>query len=308
MTVKTIKTKAIQVVHKTGLKLRQKAPDIAFWGGLIGTSLFVYTTCVKTLEAKDDIEEFNKTKAELVELKKNKDISNTDDAAKNEQKECVKNVLVSGVKVAKHYILPAVIGTASVVALRYSHRTLKERNSALGAHLATTTMALNNCRERVRNDIGFEKERDIFNKTITNGGSTTQTTEQDGLPDTTPPSNCLEGNLYSFFFDETNPDWKDSPEYNLDTILRYQCQCQKLLERRGYLFLNEVRRKFGLDDTEAGQYVGWIWTPDKKVDFGIWDPKDPVKRAFVNGYETAILLTPNIDGYILDDFRIRSEH
>ena len=76
-----------------------------------------------------------------------------------------------------------------------------------------------------------------------------------------------------------------------------------LLKARGRLFLNEVYRMLGIDETKAGQVVGWVYNPDNPtgdnfVDFGIYNMQRERVRAFVNGYEPNILLDFNVDGVI----------
>jgi hypothetical protein len=78
-----------------------------------------------------------------------------------------------------------------------------------------------------------------------------------------------------------------------------------MLEKKGYLFLNDVYEMLGFERTKAGQVVGWIYNlddpnGDNHVDFGIYDGNNADKRQFVNGLERAILLDFNVDGPILD--------
>ena len=58
--------------------------------------------------------------------------------------------------------------------------------------------------------------------------------------------------------------------------------------------------------TQPGTVVGWVKNTDERdgsdgyIDFGLYDLDDPNKRAFVNGYNDAILLDFNVDGFIAD--------
>ena len=61
----------------------------------------------------------------------------------------------------------------------------------------------------------------------------------------------------------------------------------------------------GIEETRAGQVVGWVYDEknpvgDNFVDFGIYDLYNEKARDFVNGRERSILLDFNIDGNILD--------
>ena len=50
--------------------------------------------------------------------------------------------------------------------------------------------------------------------------------------------------------------------------------------------------------------MGWIWDPsrgyDTEIDLGIWDDDNEIKRMFINGDETSILIDPNVMGVIYD--------
>ena len=77
------------------------------------------------------------------------------------------------------------------------------------------------------------------------------------------------------------------------------------LRANGYLFLNEVYEMLGIQKTQAGQIVGWVYDDknengDNYVDFGMYDVNRSTCRDFVNGYERSILLDFNVDGSILN--------
>ena len=62
-----------------------------------------------------------------------------------------------------------------------------------------------------------------------------------------------------------------------------------------------------MEETEAGQVVGWIYDPenpnhngDNYVDFGILDVYNKQKRRFINGHERSVLVDFNVDGDILE--------
>lgn len=69
------------------------------------------------------------------------------------------------------------------------------------------------------------------------------------------------------------------------------------LKAKGHLFLNEVYEMLGLPKTKAGQTVGWVYTENTHVSFGLDDPRC---SDFVNGIGYAVLLDFNVDGDILD--------
>ena len=84
-----------------------------------------------------------------------------------------------------------------------------------------------------------------------------------------------------------------------------QRYANKLLKKRGYLFLNEVYKMLGFSIIPEGQYIGWIYDEenpigDNRVDFGLLDTEDIDTIRFFNGDERAVLLKFNHDGNILD--------
>ena len=113
---------------------------------------------------------------------------------------------------------------------------------------------------------------------------------------------------YARFFDCTSAHWTKDPEYNLMFLRQQQNYANDLLKQRGHLFLNEVYDMLGINRSQAGQIMGWVYDEknpdcDNFVDFGIYtmsgnETYDKPKRMFVNGDERAILLDFNVDGNV----------
>ena len=87
-------------------------------------------------------------------------------------------------------------------------------------------------------------------------------------------------------------------------LRKQQEWANELLKSRGHVFLNEVYDMLGIPRTKSGQIVGWVYNSndeysDNYIDFGVYDG-GARSRAFVNGYEKAILLDFNVDGVIYD--------
>ena len=107
--------------------------------------------------------------------------------------------------------------------------------------------------------------------------------------------------LYAKFFDESNKNWERKPEYNIMFLKSVQQQLNDQLRARGHLFLNEAYDALGMDRTQAGAVVGWLYkgSGDGYVDFGIMDPnRDMQLLDFVTGREGSILVDFNVDGNI----------
>lgn len=107
---------------------------------------------------------------------------------------------------------------------------------------------------------------------------------------------------YARFFDESNTNWCiNKPEYNLMFLRSVQQWANDALVTRRKLYLNEVYDALGMEKTEAGQFVGWVYNKDdpthvgdNHVDFGIQDlTPSKIKRA------KSILLDFNVDGVVV---------
>ena len=81
---------------------------------------------------------------------------------------------------------------------------------------------------------------------------------------------------YAIFFDETCTGWTKYPELNKIFLLKQEDYANRLLEARGYLFLNEVYDMLGAPRTKIGQIAGWTYNPENQfgdpfVSFGLCD-------------------------------------
>lgn len=107
---------------------------------------------------------------------------------------------------------------------------------------------------------------------------------------------------YARFFDASCPDWSNDPECDLSYLKQQERYCNDLLQKKGYLFLNDVYDILGFPRTKIGQVVGWIYDEknpngDNYVSFNIYNI--PSNEDFINGYERTCLLDFNVDGEIL---------
>ncbi len=119
----------------------------------------------------------------------------------------------------------------------------------------------------------------------------------------TKKENRTEFSQYARFFDESCTGWTKDAEYNLLFLKQQQANATSLLEKKGFLFLNEVYEMLGIPFSKEGQLVGWIYNKDNPigdnyVDFGLYDISR--NRGFVNGFERSVLLDFNVDGMIFD--------
>ena len=305
--MKNIKESLMQTYKRTELKVRKHSPEILAGVGVVGVIASTVMACKATTKLSDILEE---SKDQLDQIKTvavdpaYADKYSEDDA----KKDTTITYVQTGVKVAKLYAPSVILCAGSLGCLLASNNILKKRNAALSAAYMTVDKSFKEYRKRVAERFGDEVEKEIrYNikaKEVTtvdeNGNEVTETVKvMDGTDDPNTYSD------YARFFDESCAAWQNDAEYNLTFLKAQQQYANDLLKSRGRLFLNEVYRMLGIDETKAGQVVGWVYNPDNPtgdnfVDFGIYNMQRERVRAFVNGYEPNILLDFNVDGVIWD--------
>ena len=303
--MKNLKEKIVKVYNKSEMKVRKYSPEILAGVGVVGVIASTVMACKATTKLNDILAE---SKEQLEQIKTvavdpaYADKYTEDDA----KKDTTITYVQTGVKVAKLYTPSVILCASSLGCLLASNNILRKRNAALSAAYMTVDKSFKEYRKRVADRFGEEVEKEIrynikaeeITKVDEDGNEVTETVKvMDGTDDPNSYSD------YARFFDESCAAWQNDAEYNLTFLKAQQQYANDLLKAKGRLFLNEVYRMLGIDETKAGQVVGWVYNPDNPtgdnfVDFGIYNMQRERVRAFVNGYEPNILLDFNVDGVI----------
>lgn len=301
-------SKVTRMVHGAGLQLKKYSPEILVISGVVGLFTAGVMACKATMEL-DDILEDHKKKADDI----HKAIEHPETVVKPYTEEESKKVMTllyaqTGLELVKLYAVPVGISIVSATAILAGHNITRKRNAALAAAYATVDNAFKEYRGRVIERFGeaLDKElryniktKEVEEVVINEDGSETvikkdvNVSSIDGYSD------------YCKFFCEGNPNWTKDPEYNFMFCRDQERYANDLLKRRGHLFLNEAYDLLGIDRTQAGNIVGWIYDEknpngDNYIDFHILDLHREANRRFVNGWERNILLDFNVDGPILN--------
>lgn len=302
-----MKEKMMNIYNNSRNMVQKHSPEILAGVGVVGVVASTVMACKATMKLNDILEESKETRDKIRKVENDPAYADkyTPEDAK---KDLTINYTQTGMKIAKLYAPAVILGSASLGCLLASNDILRKRNAALSAAYITVDKSFKEYRSRVAERFGEEVEKEIRYNIKAEEIETTVVNE-DGSESTIKETvNMMDPNLYSDyakFFDEANPNWKNDPEYNLMFLKSQQQYANDLLKARGRLFLNEVYDMLGIDRTKAGQVVGWVYNKenpigDNFVDFGIYDMSKERVRAFVNGYETNILLDFNVDGNIWD--------
>ena len=302
-----MKEKLMKTYKKVELKAIKHSPEILAGVGVVGVvgslvMAFKATTKLSDIldESKEQLDKIKEVAADPAYEEK----YSQDDA----KKDTTITYVQTAMKVTKLYAPSVILCASSLGCLLASNNILKKRNAALSAAYMTVDKSFKEYRKRVADRFGEEVEKEIrynikaeeITKVDEDGNEVTETVKvMDGTDDPNSYSD------YARFFDESCAAWQNDAEYNLTFLKAQQQYANDLLKARGRLFLNEVYRMLGIDETKAGQVVGWVYNPDNPtgdnfVDFGIYNMQRERVRAFVNGYEPNILLDFNVDGVIWD--------
>lgn len=268
-------------VFRSGLLMKKNAPNLMFAAGIVGAVGSTVLACRATLKLADELPEM-------------KDEIQTASANTEDNRAVAMVYGKNAGRVVQLYAPAVVVGVASVGLLTGSHVTLNKRNAGLTAAYAAVDRAYNEYRDRVRAEVGEDKELDIYRN------SSIQKVElEKGKHAELLVENPGGISAYGRIFEESNNNWKPTAELN-----KYFLHCQQnyfnhLLNARGHVFLNEVYDGLGFPRTQAGSVVGWLrdGDGDGHVDFGLFDED---ADRFALGWETNVWLDFNVDGTIYD--------
>jgi hypothetical protein len=285
-----MKLTATRVVGSVKLAASRNAPTMLTAAGVAGFIVTNALTIRATTRALEKLPEIKKSVAEVKSLEIGEDVT-----AKEKQRQMA-IVYIAAVKtLAVDFGPPLIVGSLSIAALISGHGMMLKRQANLLAAYTALDMAFKRYRQTIREELGEEKELELYRRPVMRAldeheGDTTQINGEDDVM----PS------PYARFFDESSPNWRKTPEYNLMFLRSQQDWANDILTARGHLFLNEVYDALGLERSQAGQIVGWKknGNGDGFVDFGLYAIGDECNRAFVNIIEHTVLLDFNVDGPI----------
>lgn len=311
----TIPSGITRKFHKTMFQLKKHSPEILVIAGVTGTVVSAVLACKATTKvnailekSKEDIDGIHSVLENPVLAEKYKEEYGEEYTEEASKKDLALVYVQTGVRLAKLYGPAIVLGTVSITAILASNNILRKRNVALAAAYTVVDKGFKEYRGRVIERFGEDLDRELRYNIKSKEVEETVVDENGKEKTVKTTVNVIDPNdvsQYARFFDELCTGWTKDRSYNLTFLRLQQNFANQKLQEQGYLFLNEVYEMLGIPKTKEGHVVGWIYDEacpvgDNFVDFGIYDPRDPDKRAFVNGHEPAILLDFNVDGNVYD--------
>ena len=300
-----------KMINKVKFNVVKHSPEILMGIGIAGVITSTVLACRSTLKVKDILEDketnMNNVKEVLAEGRE-------DYTEEDARKDKTIIMTTTAIRMMKLYIPSVIIGAGSIACLLQSHNVMRNRNAGLAAALAATTESFKQYRERVTAKYGDEVDKEM------RYGIKKEKKEKDGKKTKEDiVVGCDEKELsgYARYFNESNINWTDDPQFNMMFLRQNQNWANDKLILQGYLYFNDVYDALGFPKTKAGQVVGWVYDPknnergDNYVDFGIYDlnvrgyrdemANDTIaeeRQDFINGYRNSILLDFNVDGNI----------
>lgn len=203
----------------------------------------------------------------------------------------------------KLYLPSGLLMGASIAAILGSHNIMEKRTVSIMAAYSLLQEGFRSYRDRVVDELGPDEDRRFRFGISSEEATETVVNKETGRKNKKKVTkDVMDPNAksdYARFFDEFSNQYRNDPALNLTFLKAQQNYFNDMLKIRGHVFLNEVYDALNIPRSQAGTIVGWVLGGggDDFIDFGIYDYDS---RAFINGYERAILLDFNVDGIIYD--------
>jgi Family of unknown function (DUF6353) len=280
---------------RAALVAQKYAPQILLGAGVIG----VVTTTVLASKATLNLEAvLDKHREDIDVVNEAAHIKTSEEYPSTAHKRDLTLIHLRTFKeLAKLYALPAGLGILSISMIIGSHGIQYKRNVAAVAAYQTVQTQFAKYRARVAKEYGYEKDEEFAR-----GYNVERVVSEDGTEVTNVTIDGVKLDETLYFFEPSNVNWKNSPEYNLNYVRAQETFANQRLSARGHLFLNEVLSDLGLPHTKEGAILGWVLDENgaNHIDLGIVDCQSPSSRVFGADGEMGecIMLEIKTDGII----------
>ena len=291
-----IKEKAASFFMKAKLKAKEAAPTAMIFGGtglLIGAGVWA---CVKTATRVEGVlDEHNQTMADLREIRQR---------------------IADGEEIKR----PVSMAAAGAILIGVGTKTINNRRIASAVDAMATRQALKDYRQRVRDDVGEEHEKELFynaaKQIVTEEVIDPETGEMVTKSETKPVTKGAKtDDVYCYIFDELNAPntWNKHPGYNFMFLMQMQNTANEYLRTHGAITLYDVLKQLGMRDIPAETMtLGWLVDNptgygDGYVDFGICPLGDYDDVGCFKGGTPNYVLNFNCDGDIQVALKMKQE-
>lgn len=279
------------------LKTKSNSPHIFFALGLVGVIGGAVLASRATLKLEDTLDEI---KTECEEVKTLASTAEKRLPSYSEQdylRDMGFVITKSTVKVVKLYGPAMIVGGLGIAALTGSHVQLTKRNAALTAVLAALSKAYDEYRTRVKDELGVDRERELYH------GVKEVEVEVDGTIETIKVIDPYGRSPYARCFDVFSAAWQKDPELNRIFLQTQERYANQKLRVRGHMMLNDIYDLIGIDRTAAGAVCGWVYDyhdQSQGDNYITFDINNALNERFLEGSEPACWLDFNVDGVVYE--------
>lgn len=303
----SVKETIVRFGNKALLQLDKHSPQILIGAGIVAgvaaTGFAVYSTM-----KLDTVMDHHQNK--MVDIsKKAKEAESDDEIVYDNKAQKHDKTMVyveTGAEIARLYMPTILLTGLSVGCVLSAHHILDGRYMAAASAFTAVSKEFSDYRGRVRKQLGEDKEHDIYQGIVEEEIIDEKTGETKTVRHY--DKDTIDRDGLSRYFDEYSIYWdKTNPDQNIAHIRSVLHQANDQLYANGHLFLNDVYRMLGIEDSKEGAVLGWIIDDEHQnpyVDFGVFgvnsdDPWDYSNAEPWDG-KLGILLTFNVDGIIYD--------
>lgn len=293
-----VKTAATSKAGLSLLRTQKHAPAFLFAAGVVGFGATVYLASKATLQVGDILEENERRQADAQDTHEVARLEDSKQADREFKKETAAIKLVLIKDVARLYAPAVAVGVMSVGALTGSHVILNRRYTGVVAAYATLDKSFREYRGRVSELYGSDVD-----KKLVNGVAVREVASEDGSSVSTVYESEGRSPYAKRFAKDTSHEWSPQADYNLAYLRGQQTYANDMLKANGHIFLSDIYKALGFDETPASRVVGWVKDNpnggDGVVDFGIFENPNRF-HDFMAGRSGEIWLDFNVDGVVYD--------
>lgn len=283
----------------TKLALKANAPTIMVTSGVVSMGVGAVLGAKQTLLVEAVLE---KHVPDLEKIKVGQSLrldSYTDDNAQQDRFKVYTRVAVD---LGKLYAVPLVFFGAGTALVFGGHRVMLKRNATLALAFTALNESFESYRKRVVEKIGHDADQAFFhgavNKEVIDPetGAVEEISTRDWEASGQDPYNRV-------FEQGASAEWQPDLGINKMFIANQQRFAQQRLNRQGYLYLSDVYKALGFEESDISRVVGWKVSrlPDGTkdvpfVDFGL---DKPMPDDWKYNRDHAIYLDFNCQGLIV---------
>lgn len=291
------KAKAVTKLSK--IRAEVNKPELLIGVGAAAILIGVYEACKSTLDLEEEVNNLT----ENVNAIKDAWVEDDTYPDKEYRKDLAFAYSRGIMRIGGLYLKPAGYIFFGYACIFKANNIMRARNVALAAAYNTLSDKYEEYRNRVIEEYGEEADEHFYYGTEKSTTDLevvdTKTGRKKKVKDAKVLSVDKFTSIYARSFD-TETSYLASPswEYNKTWLEMKEAEANNILTLRGYLFLDEVYRMLGYEDTMAAHQVGWMknGSGDGFVSFNIstyWAPNATTTA------DKVIITDFNVDGEIL---------